>query len=139
MIWTTETHQFSVTLCRRTGKPCPALSALALNLARAMQKAEPVTGQDFEIDGECELAACAEGCQAFYSASHSRIRIFCGVGETADFSWFDRLADALMEPGGQIIVNDKRPLPCAMAEARRVLPVQVGTNLVSAEERRAFN
>lgn len=139
MIWTTETHQFSVTLCRRTGKPCPALSALAQNLARAMQKAEPVTGQDFEIEGECALAACGEGCQSLYSASHSRIRIFCGVGETADFSWFDRLADALMEPGEQVFVNDSRPLPCAMAEARRIAQIPVGNGTATREERRAFN
>ncbi len=139
MIWTTETHQFAGTLCQVTGKPCPALSALALNLARAMHKAEPVTGQDFEIEGECALTACGEGCQALYSASHSRIRIFCGAGEAADFGWFDRLADALMEPGGQIFVKDDRPLPRAMAEARRIAPSLVRTGAASEEERRAFN
>lgn len=139
MIWTTETHQFAVTLCQETGKPCPALSALARNLARAMHKAEPVTGQDFEIEGECALAACGDGCQALYSASHDRIRIFCGTGEMADFGWFDRLADALMAPGGQIIVKDNRPLPCAMAEARRIAPSQARTSAATEAERRVFS
>ncbi|SDE11317.1 hypothetical protein [Ruegeria marina] len=119
MIWTTDTHNFSATLCQRTGKPCSALAAMAQNLAHAMNKAEATTGQDFEIEGEFSLPTCPGGCRALYAASHRRIRVFCGVTETAETSWLNRMADALMDPQGQVLTADGHTSACAFAEAVR--------------------
>ncbi|MCG6559969.1 hypothetical protein MB818_17295 [Ruegeria sp. 1NDH52C] len=118
MIWTTRTHEFAATLCRRTGRPCPALSALAENLARALRQAEPMTDAGFAIEGHCEMPPCGAGCMARYAASHSRIRVFCGVDEDTALSHLNRFADALMTPDGAGFAAGLGPVPCAMAEAR---------------------
>lgn len=119
MIWTTDTHRFTATLCRRTGKPCAVLSALAQNLSHAMSKAEQATGPDFEIEGEVTLPTCPGDCRALYAASHRRIRVFCGVSGAADTSWLNRMADALMDPRGQVLTADGHTSACAFAEAVR--------------------
>lgn len=34
MIWKTKTHEFSATVCQRTGKTCPALARLARSISK---------------------------------------------------------------------------------------------------------
>ncbi len=99
MIWTTPTHSFAATLCRKTGLPCPMAARLAQTLADALRKAEPATQPGFELTGTARLSGCGDGCTVRYVASHARIRLFCGVPETADQSPLDRLADAMFSDG----------------------------------------
>lgn len=118
MIWTTQTHEFAATLCRRTGRPCPALSGLAENLTRALRRAEPMTDAAFEIEGHCEMPPCGAGCLARYAASHSRVRVFCGVDEDTALPHLHRFADALLGVEGAGFAAGSGPVPCAMVEAR---------------------
>lgn len=119
MIWADKTHQFTATLCRHTGRPCPAAARMVRKLAAAMTEAEAVTEADFEITGTAALSGCARQCTAKYAASHHSIRLFAGVEETADADMLHRLADALLDPDGQPLHGvAKAAVPCAMLDVK---------------------
>lgn len=122
MIWTTNTHSFSATLCQKTGKPCPVARQMMLNLARAMNKAEGVTAADFELTGTIRLQGCAAGCEARYVADHARISLFCDIARDASQSQLDRFADAMfsVESTG-LVPATGRTCPSAMIQANRLV------------------
>ncbi len=117
MMWKTKTHQFTATVCQRTGKTCPALAQMARAVVQAMEAAVPATTPDFEIDGNSELTYCAQGCTARFRAEKDQIRIFCGTSADTSIEALDNYADMLfgldftMRPAGTL-----PPPPCAMLE-----------------------
>ncbi len=117
MIWKTKTHEFSATVCQKTGKPCPALAQMARALADAMATAQPATNSEFEVEGSGELAHCADGCTARFRADHAQIRVFCGIGSDTPSAILNAYADLMFGqdttfmPAG--VVSE---LPCAMLE-----------------------
>lgn len=123
MIWADKTHRFSATVCRHTGRPCPAAARMMRKLARAMAAARPLTDEAFEISGTADLAGCPRQCAAKYTASHSGIRLFAGVSETADDAVLNRFADALLDPDGRPLTGAAlTPVPCAMVDAKPIAP-----------------
>ncbi|MGR3760585.1 hypothetical protein ACUXV3_10710 [Roseobacteraceae bacterium NS-SX3] len=125
MIWTDKTHVFAATHCRHLGRPCPAAERLLTRLAASMAAAEPVTQEDFEVAGESRLEGCGRPCTAQFAASHSRVRLYCGVSAGADRAALDRFADALLSPDGTALPSARAgERPCALAEA---LPHKTGT------------
>ncbi|WP_299948219.1 hypothetical protein [uncultured Ruegeria sp.] len=118
MIWKTNTHKFSATICQRTGKNCPALARMARALASSMAKADPKTTERFEIEGSCDLTHCPNGCTARFRARPDEIRVYCDVDSDAKIEHLDGYADLLFGtdacaiPAGTL----SRP-PCAMLEA----------------------
>ncbi len=119
MIWANKTHKYSATICRHTGKTCPAAAHMARKLADAVKQAEPLTADDFEISGTAQLSGCPRRCSAKYTASHSRIRLFAGVDDTADDTTLNRLADALLTADSQPLSRTAgTPVPCAMVDVR---------------------
>lgn len=118
MIWKTNSHIFTATLCRHTGRTCPALARMAEKLAQAMDKAKPVTTEDFEIEGNSTLKNCPHACSARFRASHERIRIFCDVGADEDGNRLDQFADTLLSPEAVMLPAGwlAQP-PCALLEA----------------------
>lgn len=123
MIWKTKTHEYSATVCQRTGKTCPALARLARSVSEAMTQATAATGDEFEFDGGSELAHCAEGCHATIRAQSDRIRIFCGTQSEVQPEDLNAYADLIFGntfttlPSG--LIADP---PCAMIEVVTLRP-----------------
>ncbi|WP_170468040.1 hypothetical protein [Ruegeria arenilitoris] len=123
MIWKTHTHEYTATLCQKTGKPCPALAQLARAITQAMDAAQPVTTSEFEMDGSSELSHCGEGCTARFRASPARIRVYCGTNAEDSAETLEGYADMMfgadfaMLPAGALTTA-----PCAMLEARALAP-----------------
>jgi sulfite reductase beta subunit-like hemoprotein len=119
MIWADKTHSYSATLCRHTGKTCPAAARMMRKLAGAMAAAETLTDEDFELTGTADLSGCPRQCTARYAASHLGIRLFAGVGADADDAGLNRIADALLNPDGRPLAGlNGQSVPCAMLDAR---------------------
>ncbi|NOC47586.1 MULTISPECIES: hypothetical protein [unclassified Ruegeria] len=123
MIWKTKTHEFSATVCQRTGKTCPALARLARSISEAMAQATSATSDDFEIEGSSELSHCSEGCHAIFRAQSDRIRVFCGTQPETTIEPLNGYADLIFGntfsamPSGVV----KTP-PCAMIEVSTIRP-----------------
>ena len=117
MIWKTNTHKFSATICQRTGKNCPALARLARALATSVGKAGPTTTAGFGIEGSCDLTHCASGCTARFRSGPEETRVFCDADSDVAIDHLDSYADLMFGtdshpiPGGTL----SRP-PCAMLE-----------------------
>ncbi|TMV06794.1 hypothetical protein FGK63_11760 [Ruegeria sediminis] len=117
MIWKTDTHLFSATLCQQTGEPCPALARMAEKLAGAMTTAAPMTAEDFKVEGTCTLEHCPSGCAARFEAGHGRIRVFCGVDADADGDRLNQFADMLLHPEAGFLPSGwLTRMPCALLE-----------------------
>ncbi|WP_240336760.1 hypothetical protein [Tropicibacter sp. Alg240-R139] len=120
MIWKTNTHLFTATVCQHTGKTCPAVQRMAEKLSQAMEASKPVTSDDFEIAGNSVLNHCPMECPAKFEASHDRIRIFCGVTPEAETEDLNRFADALFDPHPHPLTSTRFERPCAIVEAEPV-------------------
>lgn len=121
MIWKTNTHLFSATVCQHTGKNCPAVNRMAEKLAQAIAASKPITTDDFEIEGDSVLKHCPHDCHARFVATHDRIRIFCDVTSEIETSDLNRFADALLKPSSGPITLALSQSPCALVE---VLPIK---------------
>lgn len=118
MTATETTHHFSESICSHLGAPCPAMHRMLRALAGALEKAKPLTEDDFEICGASELDGCNRQCPARFFATHDRIRVFCGVSAEGDRSGLDRFADSLLSPDAVNIPTGRfAELPCAFGEA----------------------
>ena len=118
MTKTDQTHHFSETTCRHIGGPCPAMTRMLRALAGALDKARPVTQEDFEICGESILDGCSRECPARFFATHDRIRVFCDVSAEADRRKLDQFADALLSPRSTgFPAGQTATYPCALGEA----------------------
>ncbi len=123
MIWKTDTHEFSATICQRTGKTCPALARMARTVSQAMATAHAVTTPDFRIEGSSELAHCEHGCTARFDARSDMIRVFCGAAPGAKSANLDAYADLMFND-----LADPCPAqgldtsPCAMLQAVALAP-----------------
>ncbi|WP_170387682.1 hypothetical protein [Ruegeria atlantica] len=121
MIWKTRTHQFTATVCQRTGENCPALAQMARAVVQAMDTAALATTPEFEFDGSSDLTHCAEGCTARFRAQKDLIRVFCGTSDDASLESLDDYADMLfgpdmvMRPAGMLAAP-----PCAMLEVTAI-------------------
>lgn len=123
MIWNTTTHEFSATLCQRTGKTCPALARMARAIAEAMATAGPVTSSEFEMDGSSELTHCGEGCTARFRASPTRIRVYCGANTNDSADKLDDYADMMFGSDfASLPTGFLTTLPCAMLQASALAP-----------------
>ncbi len=126
MIWKTRTHEFSATVCQRTGKPCPALAQMARALTRAVASAGPAATPQFAVEGSSELAHCPEGCMARFHARPDKIRVFCGTNEETPGDRLEDYADMMFcaefRALPSAILSDP---PCAMLEASALAGRQV--------------
>ncbi|WP_170774699.1 hypothetical protein [Ruegeria lacuscaerulensis] len=123
MIWKTKTHEFTATVCQKTGAPCPALARMARALTDAMATARPATTDAFEIEGSSDLTHCAEGCSARFRAQPDQIRVFCGVAADTPAERLDRYADMLFGADFTAHAASLLPTPpCAMMEVVTTAP-----------------
>ena len=123
MIWKTKTHEYSATVCQRTGKTCPALAQLARSVSEAMTQATATTNDGFEFDGGSELAYCTEGCHATIRAQSDKIRIFCGTKSEAQPEDLNAYADLIF--GNTFTTLPSSAVanpPCAMIEVATLRP-----------------
>ncbi len=123
MIWKTETHEFTATVCQRTGKPCPALARMARVMAQAMAQAANVTTEAFEIEGDSTLTHCPEGCMARFRAQQDQIRVYCGADPETGMNLLDNYADMIfgLEFSAMASGTICKP-PCALLEATVLTP-----------------
>ncbi|MGR3614775.1 MAG: hypothetical protein ACU0BB_01870 [Paracoccaceae bacterium] len=128
MIWKTKTHEFTATICMRTGKPCPMAARTLKSLTHAASEAMRGSGEAFEMEGAIELTGCAPGCTARFGISSSLVRLFCDVDAEAELASLNRLADALMKDGNT--------LPSSNIDARPVAMLQ-SENRVAVSDRRS--
>ncbi len=118
VIWKTKTHQFSATICQRTGRTCPALAQVARALATSTTEAATATSSDFEIEGSSELGFCPAGCTARFRASRDEIRVFCGADPDVETEKLDNYADLLFGTSVHSVSADTLANPpLAMLEA----------------------
>lgn len=120
MIWADDTHDFSCTICRHSGGPCPAGARMAEHLVSALRLSAPFTADDFEITGSGRLAGCARSCNALYVACRTSVRIYCDVAVEADIPALERFAAGFFGPGTAGIALSCAALervPCAMVQA----------------------
>lgn len=122
MIWKTGTHEFSATLCQKTGRTCPALAGMARALAKAMDAASPATTDEFEIEGSSALSHCAEGCDARFRADGSKIRIYCGADADTPSDRLEDFADLMFEGRDRTMLAGTMRTPCAMLQALAIAP-----------------
>lgn len=123
MIWKTNTHEFSATICQRTGRTCPALAHLARSVAQAVAAAGAATSPDFRVEGSSELTHCTPGCIARFDARADLIRVYCGARPDAAAERLDAYADLMFND-----LADACPAqgldtsPCAMLQAVALEP-----------------
>lgn len=127
MIWKTKSHEYSATVCQRTGKTCPALARLARSISEAMAQAVSATSEDFEFEGNSALSHCAEGCMATIRARSDSVRVFCGAHPDTAIRDLDAYADLIFGPTfstlpSGIVANP----PCAMIEVSTIRPPKFG-------------
>ncbi len=123
MIWKTETHHFTATICQHTGKTCPALARVARALVQSVSAAGAATSPEFEIEGSAELAHCATGCTARFRAQSDEAHIYCGVAPSADIEQLESYAEMMF--GTEISAMPSGSLatpPCAMLQVLPVAP-----------------
>lgn len=123
MIWKTNTHQFTATICQRTGKTCPALAQVARAVVQAVATATPVTTAEFEVEGNADLTHCAQGCTARFQARPDRVRVYCGTDPEVSCDRLDDYAELMfgtefMTLSAQSIITP----PCAMLQAEVLAP-----------------
>ncbi len=123
MIWKTKTHEFTATVCQRTGKPCPALAQMARALTQAMSTARPVTTDEFQVEGSSELSHCPDGCTARFRAHPDQVRVFCGTDPEVETDRLDDYADMMFGSTFSTLPSSllANP-PCAMLEASVLMP-----------------
>ena len=117
MMWKTKTHQFTATVCQRTGRTCPALAQMARAVVQAMETAIPATTPQFELEGNSELTHCTQGCFARFRAQADQIRVFCGTDADTPIETLDDYADMMF--GLEFTTRPANLLPtppCAMLE-----------------------
>lgn len=118
MIWKTQTHQFTATLCQRTGQTCPALARAARALTQAMASATPTASEDLEIDGSIELTHCARGCSARFRASAELIRFYCDADPETTPEALEGYAELMFGTRlAPLPAKGINAIPCAMLEA----------------------
>ncbi|EEX09467.1 conserved hypothetical protein [Ruegeria lacuscaerulensis ITI-1157] len=123
MIWKTSTHEFSATVCQRTGKTCPGLAHLARSIAQAVTTAGPATSPDFRVEGSSELTHCGPGCIARFDARADLIRVFCGARPEADAESLGAYADLMFDDlAGACPAHGLDTSPCAMLQAVALAP-----------------
>ncbi|SDX49202.1 hypothetical protein SAMN05444358_106145 [Ruegeria halocynthiae] len=118
MIWKSNTHEFTATVCQRTGAPCPALAQMARALTQAISTAGRVTTSGFQVEGSSELSHCPEGCVARFRAQSNQIRVFCGTDPEIAADLLDDYANMMF--GTEPVSLPSSVLatpPCAMLEA----------------------
>jgi len=117
MIWKTKTHEFTATVCRKTGKTCPALARMARAITQAVETASLATTPDFEIEGCGELAHCAQGCTARFRAHADQVRVFCGTDADTPITMLDGYANRMFGTTCAPLPAGHLPNPpCAMLE-----------------------
>ncbi|MGV6803039.1 MAG: hypothetical protein ACWA49_02455 [Ruegeria sp.] len=123
MIWKTDTHEFSATICQRTGKTCPALARMARAIAKAMTTAQPATSPEFQLEGSSELTHCEHGCTARFDARPALIRVFCGTAPETGSESLDAYADMMFDDQATAMPAQfiDHP-PCAMLQAAAFEP-----------------
>ncbi|WP_271949778.1 hypothetical protein [Ruegeria faecimaris] len=123
MIWKTKTHEFTATVCQRTGKPCPALARMARAMAEAMATATPAASKTFEVEGTSDLTHCTEGCTARFRAQSEQIRVYCGTSTDTPTEMLDAYGDMMFGP--EFIQKSAGFLsepPCAMLDVSTLPP-----------------
>jgi hypothetical protein len=133
MIWKTQTHQFTATLCQRTGKTCPALARWARAMAQSMAATAPAMGGSFEIDGSAELTHCDQGCTARFRANADQLRLYCGADPDTDMEKLEDYADLMFGTDHTALpASFITSPPCAMLEAIALCPATIDQPAVQA-------
>ncbi|MEX0327572.1 MAG: hypothetical protein AB3N07_02520 [Ruegeria sp.] len=128
MIWKSNTHQFSATVCQRTGKTCPALARMARALVQSISTAGSATTRELEIEGSAELTHCPGGCTARFRAQPDEIRIFCGTLPNSDIDKLDDYANLMFGTApGALPSGAITDPPCAMLQALACEPTRSAT------------
>jgi predicted metal-binding protein len=123
----------TATICQHLGRPCPAAGQVVAQLTAALKSAAPFTAEDFEIDGSTTLNGCDRPCPAKFSASHSRIRVYCGVGQEAETEGLNQFADAIFGDSQAGFAAAKlAQRPCALVESRAPAPQQPKQHAIAA-------
>jgi hypothetical protein len=105
MILKTDTHEFTCTSCRRTGRPCFEALQLAKALAESVLFAGPLLNPDFELSGFTLLEQCGYPCPAPFRVTKTEVRVFCDVDADDAFVAF---AEPVQVPKAAIGCRDSR-------------------------------
>lgn len=133
MIWKTNTHEFSATVCQRTGRTCPALAHLARSVAQAVAAADAATSPDFRVEGSSELTHCTPGCMARFDARADLIRVYCGARAGADTQSLDAYADLMFNDQADACpAQGLDTSPCAMLQAVALDPTTLAEHALPA-------
>ena len=81
MILKTDTHEFTCTRCRRTGRPCFEAVNLAKALAESTLFARPLLAPDFEMSGFTLLEQCGLSCPAPFRVTKTEVYVSCDVAD----------------------------------------------------------
>lgn len=87
--------EVAATVCRRSGRVCPA----ALGFARQLRKAGELAtaaAPEFEMTGATTLTGCAQGCPALFRITAAGVDVFCGVGPEGDAEALAQFATAFL-------------------------------------------
>ena len=133
MIWKTETHQFTATVCQKTGTTCPALAQTARAVVQALEAAAPATTADFEFDGSSDLTHCQQGCIARFRAQKNQVRVFCGSNADDPIDALNSYAEMLFGPEFTVRTADLlSTAPCAMLDVSSLSPAEPQSTMEQA-------
>ncbi|MDA7966901.1 hypothetical protein [Ruegeria sp.] len=123
MIWKTDTHQFTATICQRTGKTCPALAQVARAAVQAIATAAPATTAEFEVEGTADLTHCTQGCTARFQARPDRVRVYCGADPEVNGDCLNDYAELMFGSAFTTLPSHAISTPpCAMLQAEILAP-----------------
>lgn len=78
---TDDSHDYTCTDCRHTGRPCMEALWLGRQLTRSLNAAIPVPERD--ITSNACFLGCGFACEATVRVSQGDVQIFCGIEESA--------------------------------------------------------
>lgn len=118
--------EFVSSICRHTGRECPAALAAAQQLARADAVGRSAS-PDFEMTGQLHLTGCSEACPALFRISPQGIALFCGVEPDADIDALEAFAHAFLSADSTPVAWSEHCTPplafvVSVSDAEAVMP-----------------
>ncbi len=93
MIINDDSHDYTCTDCRHTGRPCMEAIWLCQKLTHSMGAAAPRR----EMTGSAQFRGCGFSCEATVRINHEDVQIFCGIDKAAaDQAAIPRLPRAMV-------------------------------------------
>lgn len=79
MILSDETHEYSCTNCRHTGRACMEGLWLAQRIARSLALGGRELPQDYDVSCSSRFEGCGRTCHTILRVTRADVQVYCGT------------------------------------------------------------